>query len=866
MNILNKLSIKNLKLNKKRTISTIIGIVLSVALICAVSTMSTSFQNTLVQNAINESGYYHLKISDIDDNSINEIKNNRDVKEINEVEELGYSKLDGSKNEYKPYLHLYSMNIESYNALNFELIEGRFPNNENEILISEHIKSNAKVDFKVGDEITLDLGRRMSDGYELDDSNPLSIVGDLDIDVSETLEVYSTRKFKIVGVIKRPNTSFETYYSPGYTAITTNIQDGNKDIYITLKNPRDYKTSIAEILGTDNYDGIISGEYTNLKYDNYTVNRELLRWEVFAFSDSTVSMMYSVIGVVIAVIVFTSIFCIRNSFAIATTEKIKMYGMLASVGATRKQIKKSVIFEGMVLALIGIPLGILLGLGAVFILLEIVNLLLGNYLLEHVDGIVFSISVMSIIISVVLGFVTVYLSAIASARKASKVSPIDQLRNSNDIKIKGKKLGVPKIISKLFKTGGVLAYKNLKRSKKKYRTTVISLTISIFIFITMNAFLTNAFDMSSNYYQDYSYDLVLHRVEDLSQDEINKILSLDNIIDYFKFYEEKENYLKVKDLNNIVEIEGSELTEDYYVDYDENGEAKVAYTGEKVSRTQIVGLDDETFRKYTEKIGADYEKVKDKAILSDYYSYYDEKTNNTKEIRRYKYQKGDIITGKYGDGELSIEIGAITDIKPYGIEKTYYEDGFLIFNVNNFPQIDFTIDQICIRSDNPNILEEDIGKLSTGIDVRNIASEVQKERSMVLVIKIFLYGFITVITLIGVTNIFNTITSNMELRQKEFAMLKSIGMTKKEFNRMINLETLFYSTKSLIYGIILGLVGTYAMYKAFSVKIDSGMYIPVTPIILSIIFVFILVFIIMKYSITKINKQNTIETIRKENI
>ena len=148
----------------------------------------------------------------------------------------------------------------------------------------------------------------------------------------------------------------------------------------------------------------------------------------------------------------------------------------------------------------------------------------------------------------------------------------------------------------------------------------------------------------------------------------------------------------------------------------------------------------------------------------------------------------------------------------------------------------------------------------------NISEQVKEEKSMVLIIKIFLYGFITVITLIGVTNIFNTITSNMELRQKEFAMLKSIGMTKREFNRMINLETIFYSTKALIYGIALGMIGTFALYKAFSVKFESGMYIPVKPIFISVIAVFILVFIIMRYSIAKINKQNIIETIRNENI
>ena len=137
---------------------------------------------------------------------------------------------------------------------------------------------------------------------------------------------------------------------------------------------------------------------------------------------------------------------------------------------------------------------------------------------------------------------------------------------------------------------------------------------------------------------------------------------------------------------------------------------------------------------------------------------------------------------------------------------------------------------------------------------------------MLLVISIFLYGSIGVITLIGVTNIFNTITSNMELRQKEFAMLKSVGMTKKEFNRMINLETLFYSSKSLCYGIALGLIGSYIIHLAFNKSVERAFALPLTAIIISIIFVFIIVYIIMKYSISKINKQNTIETIRKENV
>ena len=164
---------------------------------------------------------------------------------------------------------------------------------------------------------------------------------------------------------------------------------------------------------------------------------------------------------------------------------------------------------------------------------------------------------------------------------------------------------------------------------------------------------------------------------------------------------------------------------------------------------------------------------------------------------------------------------------------------------------------------------DDLAKRSQKYDnmyVTNIASEVRFYDSVRLVVYIFAYGFIGIITLIGVTNIFNTLTSNIDLRQREFAMLKSIGMTKKEFNKMINLETLFYSLKALIFGIVLGLIASFAIYKAFAQSLDYGFKIPMQAILISILFVFVIVFIIMKFAIGKINKQNIIDTIRKENI
>lgn len=838
MNILNKLSIKNLKMNKKRTISTIIGIVLSVALICAVATMCVSFQETLVQAEIAKYGYYHLVLNDVTDKDIETLKNNRDIKDIYDVKEIGYGKLEGLTSESMPYLKLYSMNEKNFENLKFSLIDGRFPKNEKEIVISERINSNAEVEKKIGDKIKINIGNRVTlDNQKLKSNNPYN-------KEDEKLDNTKEHEFTIVGIIKRPNVQFESYEDPGYTIISTNIENERSNVFISLNNPKEYKKSISEILGVNDYSEV-QKKSVNFKYNDFKENQELLRWEAFSFSELSMNMIYSVASVVIFIIIFTSVFCIRNSFAISTTEKVKMYGMLSSVGTTKRQIRKNVIFEAMILGLIGIPLGIISGIFAVFVLIKIVNSLVGDFLFSGMTGMVFKTSMIPICISIILGIITIYLSAISSARKASKITPIESLRSTKEVKIKSKKLKTPKIINKLFGTGGVIAYKNLKRSKKKYRTTVISLAVSIFIFITMNAYLTNMFGMTEKYYKDYEYNVRLWSRNSIEKEECDEILKLNNIEEsYITYMMPKGSTIKITDKTKINNVED---------------ESDYKYMG-------VIAYDSKIFEKYAKKIGLDYEKTKGKGILYDLEMKYDD-NGKAKEVRGYNYKKGEKIEGKlYNEENLSIEIAEITKEAPYGFESYSSSGGYLVVNIDDFKDYDFKIESILIQSNNPNQFEKDCEKEHKLIIVDNLERMIKEEKSMNLVISIFLYGFITVITLIGITNIFNTITSNIELRQKEFAMLKSIGMTKKEFNKMVNLETIFYSTKSLIYGIILGLGGTFALYKAFSVKIDSGIYIPIKPIIISIIAVFILVFIIMKYSVNKINKQNTIETIRKENI
>lgn len=837
MNILKKLTIKNLSLNRKRAVGTVIGIILSVALICAVAGMFASLQATLVENAVNEYGYYHLALEGINTEKYENLLHNKDVKNVLKLYSFGHSKIAVNGEEGEALMQIFSTDREDLDGLRFHLEEGKYPTSPNEIVLSKPLMSTSN--YKIGDIIDLEVGeRKTNDGHELTDRNPYH-------PEEEHLEDTTSRQYKIVGVISRPN------WGRVYYGVTAKGSSDKIKAYVALKKPTSYKKSIPEIVGAKDMDDVYASEDRGYAY--CTVNNELLRWEAFKFSDSTLNTLYSVGAVVIIIIVVSSVFCIRNSFAISTLEKMKMYGMLASVGATKKQIKKSVIYEGFLLGTIGIPVGVISGIFADFVLIKVVNFILGENFVNYVSGLVFKVSYFAIGIAIVLGLVTIYLSSIFSAIKASRVSPIENLRNTKDIKITSKKMKTPKLVSEIFKTGGTLAYKNLKRSKKKYRTTVISLTISIFVFISMSAFINETSRESRLYYTDYDYTVEVYNAAHLEKEAIDKIKALKSY-EHIYFIYEANAYVSLDDLSKTV-----------YYDDDETPLQKDR------SEIGLLALDDESFKAYAKKMNVSYEKVKDKGILVDEYRYYSTKTEAEKRVRKYSYKVGERIQGLMRVGEndevkVDFEVGEVTTVRPYGYEQMYYDGGYLVINRDVYEDIDMYLNRILVDVEDTEKFIKDLNALETKVSVADLKALVKNQKAFLLVLSIFLYGFIAVITLIGVTNIFNTITANMELRSKEFAMFKSIGMTKKEFNRMINLETLFYSFKSLFYGIILGLVGAYYIHQGYVAKSEGPFMIPITAILISSLFVFVIVSLIMKYSIKKINKLNTIETIRNENI
>ena len=882
MKLLNKLTLKNLRLNKVRTIVTIVGIMLSAALITVVSGMALSGRQTMIDGQTEWSGNYDVALDIIDTAKIDKIRQNRNVENAFYKERLGFSKATVADNaEYG-----YAVTAISENAFDgcfkLKLEKGSFPTNSNEAVVTGAFKNTDGKDVKVGDKITLELGvLKGTDGKVLGESELL------DLSPKRFKESKITDKkqktYTITGIIENPNTRelnnpsscFEIYTVSDEKAPIEAIRTKHMNkLYIayTPQSEGNYLQNTADILGfkADDMSNVISDEISpedqqTSGINAYEFNFVLLSMKGYGGSDGTNVMIFSLAVIIIIIVMLASVFVIRNSFAISITEKTSMYGMLASVGATKRQIRRNVLFEGFILGLIGIPLGILLGLGVNAILITILNSVLGDVLSGA--KFVFVTPTIPIICAIVLSAVTIFLSSFFIALRASRIPPLVAIRGNKDIKVKNNKpYRTSKLTKKLFGVGGEIASKSLKRSRKKYRTTVISIVVSVAMFIAVSAFMDYGMTYTDHYYgkTDYSYTVV--GIDSKQAQTIEKMPEI-------------ENYLTVGSQYGCVsaDVPVNECGENFLYD---NAD------GTKSFSVEFLEFEHDTFVQICRELKLDYNEVKGgvlaySKVTPDYGEgsrSYDEpvplygKDAPTKFIVYGNDEEGnELKTGKLRVASLFDEIPKSAD-SVIG-EGTIFGQGLIIGEQgvisSQVGKDGCAVTLYANTSDHTSLTNriESMEGADDSIFIYDYEETVRQFNAIMMIVGIFVYGFIGVISLIGLTNIFNTISTNMQLRSKEFASLKSIGMTKKEFNRMIRLESLMYGIKSLLIGIPLGVLGVFAIFSAFSKgSVPISFVFPWKAILISIAVVFVAVWLIMKYSISKVNKQNIIETIRNDNI
>lgn len=949
MNLMKTLTLKNLKLNRKRTIVTIVGIILATALLSALVTLVSSFQYSMIEYQKQKGGDFHVKFSNVKMSELSEFKNNRNIESTFETMGMGFAKLDGCKNEDKPYAYVMATDEAGFERGCFKLIEGRMAKNEDEIVIPRHLKTNGRIDIKVGDEITLDIGKRY-------DSNTESVIWENIAyeHEAETLTDTVTKRYKVVGIMERPGYGMEDYSAAGYTFVTYSdelaaIDNGTKSevneadttltVYsrYTQKALRNKDAVTADIIGVDeklfeksnNSSVEMSAEESdrflkemeNAKYDIY-INRFLISYECVFPIDGTFKALFTVAAVVALIIILTSVYCIKNSFNISITEKIRQYGMLASVGATRRQIKSSVKTEAAMLGVVGIPVGTMSGILASFILVKVVNALSAGWLNFALS---FHTSLPALILAVILSIATIYFSATGSARRAAKVTPLEAIRNTKEIKIKSAKLKTPAIIGRIWGIGGVISYKNIKRNKKKYRTTVTSIVICSVTFIVISYFMSLAFGMVEMSYAstDYNIGIGMSYKKDIDIEKLTKLVSgIEGVDDY------------LVGAGYDFDVDNPEYTKEY-------GEYCRQLYGESEDDSQmflITVLDDKSYDKYASDAGIKNAAAGAILVNKGTFDVYNEKSSKyvKKEMELYKYKAGDTIKCGYnvyddassddnaaeGDTESStddnnavegdtesgtednsgyvdeetinngvrktvdVTIAGVTDKAPIGY-KDYSYPALLFMNQKGFESLwadgksgnelkpGYASYSAYVVAENADEYQDTFEKETEGnteysqisFYVSNLDKEMRDEKSLFTLLGVFAYGLIVVIALIGITNIINTLSTGMELRSREFATLRSIGMTDKQFSEMVRLESVFISVKALVIGVPLGILISYLLCVMMNRMDDAIIYEPpYKAIILCILVVIMLIYAIMKLSMTKLRHNNIIETIKNENL
>lgn len=860
MNIFNKVALQGLKKNRTRTLVTIVGVALSAALITAVFTFAVSLQTYMINGSIAKYGDWHAAFLDADSAFMQKQSGDSRVVKLASFENIGYATLAGGKNEDKPYLFIAGFNQETFETLPVVLLSGRLPQNSSEILIPAHVASNGGVQISVGDTLTLAIGTRQVEGEILNQHDPYR-------PGEETLVPAKQKTYTVVGTCQR--LAFEERSAPGYTLISTantGADSDNLSLFVTLKKPSKIHA----------YADSAAGSHTCV------LNEEVLRFMGLSGDTLFNTLLYTIGIIVVAIIMVGSVFLIYNAFYISVNERTHQFGILMSVGATEKQLRNSVLFEGICIGIAGIPIGILIGLGGMGLVLSVVAKKFVDILYTNVP-LSLNVSFPAILGAVAVSMVTILISAYIPAKKAANMPVMECIRQTNEIKVEAKIMKTSKLAQHLYGLEGILALKNFKRNKKRYRSIVWSLILSVVLFISTSAFVIDLKQTSKQITELSTYDIGLGAQD---MDDVQMLQLYDRLKKVEGVYE--SSYQACVDY--FCTLQADELSDDYW---EIAGEYPSQNTVELTMSVQF--LDDTTYRNIIQELGLsteEYTGQNAKMIALAKMENTDDQVSELNEFDDlFKNSSTDVvITPKTGLG-LEEEQGQKVNItfvelvtpdippmttgiyeqKPYIFQAlapwSLKEKLFLCAN-----QTEVKVKGMTFHSETParttaemKEVIEDAGITSTYV-LLNMHEALEESRNYIFIANVFSYTFIVMISLIAVANVFNTISTNIKLRRRELAMLRSMGMSDRDFNKMMRFECMFYGMRALLVGLPLAVLCSWLIYKGmFTGGADNIDFVmPWTSIGISIFSVLLVIFVTMMYTTSKIRQENIIDALRDD--
>lgn len=886
MSITKQLALRHLKQNKTRSVLTVLGITISVVMLTVIFTCATSFAHYYGERAINTNGNWHFFVKTgyesakkylLSDSSLKDIGFEKDLS----TEEQSY-KIYSDKANYLRTGTIYQGDAQYIKDTVTCKYDGALPKSDNEIMVEQSLIKNNGLELKIGDEIKIAVGSRLKGDFVI-----LPIKGNYQF--GERFEKEKDETFKVVGILHNNEPTERGAIIRGMS----DLKSKNLVVYGKIKKVTPF--SYIKINGIYDKFG-----FTKKKREfNVGENTGFLNSRL-AFSidknDLPQVLKLTAIGIVVFAVIFVSSFAmIYNSFALSVGEQIKYLGMLSSVGATRKQKKKTLYFEGAILGGIGIILGIALGLLTTFISQSAMNVKIVSIMEGYNDNIKYSthISWWVLCLIVILAALTVFVSIISPVQKAARITAIDAIRKTDEIKRKGK-IRTPFIITKLFGFEGDIAFKNLRRNGRKSRTIIACVCICAVLFLSCNYF-CETFKEASNLDYELPYQLMYqYSAESKAQLEKarNYLKTNKRVKRFYSIWEDWYSILRgdINPYDNSRLYDMSFQNESIFVDkYKFIATQDITYTAHL--------LDDEDFNALCKKNGIDYKKYyspdKDGSIktivingidrndepifnnnlLGKTIGCYDidsEKTERENKLDEdgnqvyFYYKTGctsiykfcDFIKYDKDNPICNLESDGVAFYAPKSVyDKLYNDDDDFYFDYG-------------IETDEPYKVEKELNDYlsenEADGDVYNIYYWVMREKSIISAVQFLSYAFILLITLITVFNIINTMTAQIAGRKKELAMLKSVGMTPKEFKKTLIFESMFYGLFGLLLGVPLSLVINRVVGYIISKDNPIPFSVNIWLYLIACVAVFVIIGLTMIYSLRLIKNNSIIDSLKDD--
>lgn len=804
---LKNLSIKNLKMNKSKSRLTTIAIVLSTCLITAISIFCYSLQQEELNRIRRATGDYYVAYHGLTNEQAEQLKLNKELVKTNR------HVVFGGNNDYLPYrIQLISIDQEE-NLDSTKVIEGKWPQKESEIAIPQWMLEEMDKGLNLGDKIKLN--------YKFEDYK-----------LHEKYE--ETREFTISAITKededRRRSKFVADFIVSREFADKNINGKNCSINIYAKcKDRNIEETVKKI-------GIAVG----LKEDQINVNSIYLN----ALGESKEAIIPFLI--MSTVVVLATAIVIYTIFYISIKERVTQLGILAALGATKKQIRKLILREGLILSLIAIPLGLLLGYGLSYILIPMIPL---NEKLTVRTSPIIVIGVLIIV------FITMVISLRKPSKIASKISPVEAMRYTGIEQSGKKKERKSKGNISVYK----LAYLNVLRNKKRTFMTVISMTVTGILFIT---FYSAAQGIRSRKENHITYPIELRSSNlndeclDKGTDPLNKellegISQIDGvrnigILKYVQASHSDKNIIRA--VNSRIKREEDKVKDSLlcavfgYNDFLLNSLKDRIIEGElnlaKLKSDNIVILE-----KNRDKDDNNLSKVGDKLLLT---------------VEKQGVKK-----------DIEVTIGAIVTHNVRSLNWSFFGPD-IIMNETKLTELigEKRISEICI-----DIQDKDLKSVKKGVSnlVQNnkelelfdqLEFKKKKDSEFKTMGSIAL-SVVLIIGFIGALNTVNTMNTSILARKKEFGMLEAVGTTSKQLKKLFRLEGLYYSLaggiSSAIFGTILSYLLSFYLKEIYG---ENGYTIPLIGIVIVIV-VFIMIQLLITFFVErKLRKDSIVEKIR----